>query len=114
MRIWKIAIRQIQNAVSRPRGRPPIRFDDDTRDLIIEAARQEFRANGYAATCMNTVPQRSGITPWSVLPLRRSSGDALPAQVSPEPVFVILRLGEVGVELALQKLGEFALLIILP
>jgi hypothetical protein len=29
-------------------------------------------------------------------------------------VFVILRLGEVGVELALQNLGEFALLIILP
>jgi hypothetical protein len=46
-RIWKIALRQIQNTVSRPRGRPPIRCDDDTRDLNIEAARQEFRANGY-------------------------------------------------------------------
>ena len=55
-------MRQIQNGVSRRRGRPPIRSDDDTRRLIIEAASQEFRANGYAATCMNSVAQRAGIS----------------------------------------------------
>ena len=55
-------MRQIQNGVSRPRGRPPLRSDDDTRRLIVEAASQEFRANGYAATCMNTVAQRAGIS----------------------------------------------------
>jgi AcrR family transcriptional regulator len=57
-----MAMRQIHNGVSRPRGRPPIRSDDDTRRLIIEAAGQEFRANGYAATCMNAVAQRAGIS----------------------------------------------------
>jgi AcrR family transcriptional regulator len=55
-------MRQIQNTVSRPRGRPPIRSDDDTRRLIIEAARQEFQANRYAATCMSSVAQRAGIS----------------------------------------------------
>jgi AcrR family transcriptional regulator len=55
-------MRQIQSGVSRPRGRPPIRGDDDTRRLIIEAAGEEFRANGYAATCMNDVAQRAGIS----------------------------------------------------
>ena len=55
-------MRQIKNGVSRPRGRPPIRSDDDTRRLIIEAASQEFWANGYAATCMNSVAQRAGIS----------------------------------------------------
>jgi AcrR family transcriptional regulator len=53
---------QIQNGVSRPRGRPPIRCDDDTRRLIIGAAGEEFRANGYAATCMNDVAQRAGVS----------------------------------------------------
>jgi AcrR family transcriptional regulator len=57
-----MAMRQIHNGVNRPRGRPPIRSDDDTRRLIIEAAGQEFRANGYAATCMNDVAQRAGIS----------------------------------------------------
>ena len=55
-------MREIQNGVNRPRGRPPIRSDDDTRRLILEAAAQEFQANGYAATCMNDVAQSAGIS----------------------------------------------------
>jgi AcrR family transcriptional regulator len=55
-------MQEIQNGVSRPRGRPPIRSDDETRRLIIEAAGQEFRQNGYAATCMNAVAQRAAIS----------------------------------------------------
>ena len=61
-RIWKTDMRQIHNGVSRPRGRPPMRSDDDTRRVIIEAAGQAFQANGYAATCMNEVAQRAGIS----------------------------------------------------
>ena len=60
--IWKIEMRQIQNGASRPRGRPPIRSDDDTRRLILGAAAHEFQANGYAATCMNDVAQSAGIS----------------------------------------------------
>ena len=46
----------------RPRGRPQVRCDDDTRHLIVEASAQEFQANGYAATNMTAVAQRAGIS----------------------------------------------------
>ena len=53
---------QIAEEMRRPRGRPPLRSDEETRRLMIEAARQEFQANGYAATCMNDVAQRAGVS----------------------------------------------------
>jgi AcrR family transcriptional regulator len=53
---------QIQESVKRPRGRPQIRSDDDTRRLIIEAAAKEFQSQGYAATCINDVAQHAGVS----------------------------------------------------
>jgi AcrR family transcriptional regulator len=53
---------QIAQEIRRGRGRPPIRSDEETRRLMTEAARQEFQANGYAATCMNDVAQRAGVS----------------------------------------------------
>ena len=44
------------------RGRPQIRPDDETRDLIIEAARQEFHASGYAGASMGRVAERAGVS----------------------------------------------------
>jgi AcrR family transcriptional regulator len=46
----------------RCRGRPQIRSDEVTRALIIEAARQEFEANGYAATSIANVAQRACVS----------------------------------------------------
>ena len=48
--------------VRRGRGRPQARCDEDTRAIIFEAARHEFAANGYAATCMDGVARRAGIS----------------------------------------------------
>src|SRR5579864_1687304 len=48
--------------VRRGRGRPQARCDEDTRAVIFEAARHEFAANGYAATCMDGVARRAGIS----------------------------------------------------
>lgn len=42
----------------RPRGRP----DDETRQVIYEAARQEFVDSGYAATSIETVARRAGVS----------------------------------------------------
>ncbi len=53
---------QNQQVERRPRGRPQVRCDDDTRHLIVEASAQEFQANGYAATNMTAVAQRAGIS----------------------------------------------------
>src|SRR5258708_38021609 len=46
----------------RCRGRPQARPDDETRRIIYEAARHEFAASGYAATGMEAVARRSGIS----------------------------------------------------
>jgi AcrR family transcriptional regulator len=44
------------------RGRPQVRTDEETLHVIIEAARQEFIAHGYADTGMTPVAQRAGIS----------------------------------------------------
>lgn len=46
----------------RDRGRPQLRSDDETRQIIYEAALHEFAANGYAATSTETVARRAGIS----------------------------------------------------
>jgi AcrR family transcriptional regulator len=46
----------------RGRGRPQTRCDEDTRAIIFDAARQEFAASGYAATSMESVARRAGIS----------------------------------------------------
>ena len=44
------------------RGRPQLRPDDETRQIIYEAARHEFAVNGYAATSTETVARRAGVS----------------------------------------------------
>jgi AcrR family transcriptional regulator len=46
----------------RGRGRPQTRSDEDTRAIIFDAARHEFAASGYAATSMESVARRAGIS----------------------------------------------------
>jgi AcrR family transcriptional regulator len=46
----------------RCRGRPQLRPDDETRQIIYEAARHEFVVNGYAATSTETVARRAGVS----------------------------------------------------
>jgi AcrR family transcriptional regulator len=48
--------------VRRGRGRPQARCDDDTRAIIFDAARLEFAASGYAATSMESVARRAGVS----------------------------------------------------
>jgi AcrR family transcriptional regulator len=46
----------------RCRGRPQLRPDDETRQIVYEAARHEFAANGYAATSTETLARRAGVS----------------------------------------------------
>src|SRR5438445_6782004 len=46
----------------RCRGRPQVRPDDETRQIIYEAARHEFAASGYAATSIEAVARRAGVS----------------------------------------------------
>src|ERR1700743_2009640 len=49
-------------AERRCRGRPQLRSDDETRQIIYEAARHEFSANGFSATSTETVARRAGVS----------------------------------------------------
>jgi len=46
----------------RGRGRPQARSDEETRAIIFDAARAEFAATGYAATSMEQVAKRAGVS----------------------------------------------------
>ena len=46
----------------RGRGRPQARSDEETRAIILEAARKEFSSSGYAVTSMDAVARRAGVS----------------------------------------------------
>jgi AcrR family transcriptional regulator len=46
----------------RGRGRPQVRCDEETRAVVLEAARQEFAAHGFAATSIENVARRAGVS----------------------------------------------------
>ncbi|MBP1098275.1 TetR/AcrR family transcriptional regulator [Bradyrhizobium diazoefficiens] len=46
----------------RPRGRPPVRSDEETKGIVLEAARQAFAGDGYAATSTEKLARRAGIS----------------------------------------------------
>jgi AcrR family transcriptional regulator len=46
----------------RCRGRPQVRPDGETRQLIYEAARHAFAGGGYAATSMESVARQAGVS----------------------------------------------------
>jgi AcrR family transcriptional regulator len=73
---------QIVEEVRRPRGRPQIRPDEDTRRLIIEAAADEFQASGYASTCMGDVAQRAGVSTKTMYRLIPTKADLFKSVVS--------------------------------
>lgn len=46
----------------RERGRPQLRPDDETRQIIYEAARHQFAVAGYAATSTETLARSAGVS----------------------------------------------------
>jgi AcrR family transcriptional regulator len=54
----------VENAKTpcRGRGRPPVRTDEETRALIVQAARTELETSGYAGASMCAVAQRAGVS----------------------------------------------------
>jgi AcrR family transcriptional regulator len=73
---------EIAEQTRKPRGRPQMRCDEETRALLIEAARQEFLTNGYAGTCMNDVAKRAGVSTKTVYRLIPNKADLLRRVIS--------------------------------
>jgi AcrR family transcriptional regulator len=64
----------------RCRGRPQVRPDDETRQVIYEAARHAFAGSGYAATSMEAVARRAGVstkTLYRLIPNKASLFDGM-------------------------------------
>jgi AcrR family transcriptional regulator len=57
-------VRENQAAVNAPRGRgrPQVRSDVQTRDLIVAAAARIFESEGYAAACIADVARNAGVS----------------------------------------------------
>ncbi|MGK9171269.1 TetR/AcrR family transcriptional regulator [Inquilinus limosus] len=52
----------MQETPKRPRGRPPLRSDEETRRLILAAATRIFLAQGFGGTSMEAVAQAAGVS----------------------------------------------------
>ncbi|OKO83580.1 TetR family transcriptional regulator [Bradyrhizobium sp. AS23.2] len=46
----------------RPRGRPQLRSDEETKQIVFDAARRAFAVDGYAATSTEELARRAGIS----------------------------------------------------
>ena len=51
-----------QDNACRPRGRPPVRSDEETTRIVLEVARHTFAVEGYAATSTEELARRAGIS----------------------------------------------------
>jgi AcrR family transcriptional regulator len=66
----------------RPRGRPQIRCDDDTKGLIVEAANDQFHQNGYAAASINAIAQDAGVSTKTLYRLFPTKADLFSSVIS--------------------------------
>src|SRR5215475_1243899 len=66
----------------RGRGRPQQRSDVETRTIIVEAARTEFAHSGYAATGMEGVARRAGVSTKTLYRLFPNKAAVFEAMVS--------------------------------
>ena len=73
---------EIANEACRGRGRPQIRSDEATFELVVCAAREEFQANGYAGTTMSAVAQRAGVSTKTLYRLAPNKADLFKSVVS--------------------------------
>src|ERR1700761_5604829 len=46
----------------RGRGRPQLRCDEETRAVIVDAARKQFAVTGFAGTSMDSVARAAGVS----------------------------------------------------
>ena len=77
-----MTVRQNRQGTGRCRGRPQIRPDEETRELVVEAALQELLANGYAGASMVAVAERAGVSTKTMYRLIPTKADLFRSVVS--------------------------------
>jgi AcrR family transcriptional regulator len=85
---------QDRHTARRPRGRPQVRSDEDTRHLIIQAAAHEFQASGYAMTNVCAVAQRAGVSTKTLYRLIPTKADLFASVISNRAQRFLLAIDE--------------------
>jgi AcrR family transcriptional regulator len=93
----------------RPRGRPQVRCDDDTRRVIVEAANDHFKKAGYASASISAIAQTAGVSTKTLYRLFPAKADLFSALISSriDGYFLGLdhdTLSGLGLEEGLEKL----------
>jgi AcrR family transcriptional regulator len=70
------------NEGCRGRGRPQIRSDEATLELIVQAANEEFLAKSYAETSMSAVAHRAGVSTKTLYRLAPSKAELFKSVIS--------------------------------
>ena len=68
-------------AARRPRGRPQVRPDEETRHLIAQAAQRMFAAKGFAGASMDDVAREAGISKKTLYRLVPTKADLFKATI---------------------------------
>jgi AcrR family transcriptional regulator len=102
-------MRQNAEEPCRGRGRPQIRPDEETRGLIVEAARLEFQTKGYAGACVGDVAKRAGVSTKTLYRLIPNKADlfkeVVNERISRFMVDIDAEVGDPGaVEAALERI----------
>lgn len=71
-----------QKTTKRPRGRPQVRRDEDTRAIVLSSARRRFLEAGYASACINDIAQGAGVSTKTVYRLFESKGEIFNAVIT--------------------------------
>jgi AcrR family transcriptional regulator len=88
---------EIANETCRGRGRPQIRSDEATLELIVQAANEEFMAKSYAETSMNAVAHRAGVSTKTLYRLAPSKADLFKSVISRRIEIFILAIEQQSV-----------------
>ena len=101
-------MRENRIAAARPRGRPQVRSDEETRHLIIEAAGRVFRAKGYAGTCIGEIAQEAGVSTKTLYRLIDTKADLFSAVIDDRLGRFMLEIdaiaGTLGLTEALERI----------
>jgi AcrR family transcriptional regulator len=71
-----------KEAQKRPRGRPQVRCDDETRSVLIAAASSQFQSNGFALSNINAIAQQAGVSTKTLYRLFPAKADLFASVVS--------------------------------
>jgi AcrR family transcriptional regulator len=93
---------QIGAKPKRCRGRPQVRPDEETFQLIVDAALAEFADKGYATTTMGNVAQRAGISTKTMYRLIPCKADLFKRVISD-------RIGQFMLEVNAGELDKYGL-----